>query len=294
MTSIEWSMAQLASIDREKLFVAVFGLAGIVLGAWLTSRRDTTRRVLEEITAIRAARALCFAIINRLFTLKEQMILPLHRDYYMEREGLAAAREAATAGSTKTIQARMDLQLLSPFGTPMQLLERLVFDRMSCPSTGLLAAAEFVSTMDAFSKSVEYRNVLVIDFQRRGAELGDADRVLTYFGLPRAGFVDQRIEMNVNALYRQLDDCIFFGQMLDEQLLAHGRRLRHRHLWRYRLATPKFVEADWSLAAQKGLVPSRARYPSLVSAFRSKPSMLRRIVTKDPGKPQKKAGSARR
>ena len=44
MTLIEWSIAQLASIDREKMLVAVFGLAGIVLGAWLTSRRDTTRR----------------------------------------------------------------------------------------------------------------------------------------------------------------------------------------------------------------------------------------------------------
>ena len=92
MTSIEWSIAQLASIDREKILVAVFGLAGIVLGAWLTSRRDTTRRVLEEITAIRAARALCFSIINRLLSLKEQMILPLHRDYYIEREEIVAAR----------------------------------------------------------------------------------------------------------------------------------------------------------------------------------------------------------
>jgi uncharacterized protein (TIGR03382 family) len=43
---------------------------GVLAGAWLTSRRETKRAVVEELNSISAALALCFSITSKFLGLK--------------------------------------------------------------------------------------------------------------------------------------------------------------------------------------------------------------------------------
>jgi hypothetical protein len=57
---------------------------GTIVGAWVTSRSQTKRRILDELRAITAARALCFSVTNRAMGLKRRHVRPLcarHTDF---------------------------------------------------------------------------------------------------------------------------------------------------------------------------------------------------------------------
>ena len=43
----------------------VLAAIGTVIGAWLASRSQAKRRVIDELKAVRSAIALCFAIANK-------------------------------------------------------------------------------------------------------------------------------------------------------------------------------------------------------------------------------------
>lgn len=56
---------------------------GTIIGAWVSSRSQAKRRVLDEIRAIIAARALCFSVTNRVIGLKRQHIRPMAQRFFI-------------------------------------------------------------------------------------------------------------------------------------------------------------------------------------------------------------------
>jgi hypothetical protein len=242
------------------LITAAFGAFA---GAWASSRRETKRAVFAELNNINAARALCFSISNKFLSLKQQHILPLHRDYYLLREEIIAAQEAARRAPPQTpLEVRMDLQVLTPIWLPIETLERLVFEKISIRGRALVAAVDMVGAIDALEKSIAYRTALIGEF---GPSMQQS--IEKYFGLPANGRVDERFETNVRALYVQTDDCIFFSRILGQDLFDYGSRLRQRNARWYRLRVPKLTPENWALAEAQGLLPHREKYKSWLNGF---------------------------
>jgi hypothetical protein len=50
---------------------------GTLIGAFLMSRAQAKRRIIEKLRAIHAAYTICFAIVNKALAIKRQHILPM-------------------------------------------------------------------------------------------------------------------------------------------------------------------------------------------------------------------------
>ncbi len=257
------------------LITAAFGA---IVGAWVASRRETKRSVIAELNTINAARALCFSICSKFINMKDKHILPLHRDYHMDREVVIGTLDAAKSGATvDPIEVPYNLQTLTPIWLPIQTLERLVFEKISIRGRGLVAAVEIISCIDALEKSINYRNELIAEFKKE--PMSQRQKMERYFGLrvPGIEMVDERFASSVAALYNQIDDCIFFSRILADDLFEYGTSLRKRFAWRYRLPIPKLTRDDWTPAETKGLMPNQDRYANWLQAFRTSPTLMQRF-----------------
>jgi hypothetical protein len=92
----------------QTIITAAFGT---LIGAWLVSRSQAKRRVVDELRAVHTAHALCFSIINRALALKLQQIRPVK-----ERHDEAVA--AFHARQRGPLELALDLETISQIKFP--------------------------------------------------------------------------------------------------------------------------------------------------------------------------------
>jgi hypothetical protein len=250
-------------------------------GAWINNRIQNKRTVVEELNAVHAALVLCFSVSNRFILLKCQHVRPMRDRYVQARQEYDEFKERSRThkGPPRLVyNFRADLQTITPVIAPIQVLERYVFEKISLRSRALAAAVDLVGAIDGLEKAIAHRNNLIAEVRKEGPVQADllAER---YFGLQNAsGVTDERFKMNVEAIYNQTDDCIFFSRILADDLLTYGNRLRRKNAWKYRLGIPKLKGVDWSIAKGQGLLPSDEAYVSWLRGFRTDPTRWQRLV----------------
>jgi hypothetical protein len=256
---------------------------GAFAGAWINNRIQTKRTVVEELNAVRAALVLCFSISNRFISLKRQHVRPMRNRYVQARQEHDEFKERARTyrGPPPLVyNFRADLQTMTPVIAPIQVLERYVFEKISIRGRALAAAVDLVGAIDSLEKAIAYRNDLIAEVRKESPVQPDllAER---YFGLTNAnGVTDERFKMNIEAIYNQTDDCIFFSRVLADDLLTYGNRLRRKNARKYRLGIPKLKGADWSRAQGQGLLPSDEAYASWLGGFKKEPTRWQRLVAR--------------
>jgi hypothetical protein len=158
---------------------------------------------------------------------------------------------------------------------PISVLEKYIFERISIRGRAPVITVELIEAIDGLNRSIEIRNSLAADIQR--ASLPSKELAEKYFGVQTSkGIRDKKINSNVEALYNQTDDCIFFAKLLSDDLLSYGTRLRNRYRWRYR-NLPKLGSADWSVMQAAGLMPDPDLYKGWLTGFKSKRTLWSRI-----------------
>jgi hypothetical protein len=105
---------------------------GTIIGAWLASRSQAKRRVVDELKAVYAARALCFSITNRALALKRQSIRP-------RKQRHDEAVIAFFAHQRGPLEVSLDLQTISQLKFPDATLERIVFEKCAVGVKALAA-----------------------------------------------------------------------------------------------------------------------------------------------------------
>jgi hypothetical protein len=83
------------------------------------------------------------------------------------------------------------------------------------------------------------------------------------------------MKSNVDGLYAQVDDCIFFSRILADDLFSYGTALRRRHAWKYRLGVRKLERENWEFARNEGLLPDDAQYAGWLRGFPPKSTSTR-------------------
>jgi hypothetical protein len=238
---------------------------GAFAGAWAANRIQTKRAVVTELNSVHAALVLCFSISNRYVSLKKQHVKGLHDRYIVAQQ---AHQRHVAAGGPRVFELHADLQTITPVTVPTEVLQRYVFEKISISGRALAAAVDLVGAIDGLNTAIKYRNDLVMEFQK-ASPIPPSILAERYLGLRNAdGATDERVRANVEAIYNQTDDCIFFSQILANDVLVYGKKLRRRYAWQFRLRTPKFSGADWTEARQAGLIPSDKQYENWLKGFK--------------------------
>ncbi|WP_156175491.1 hypothetical protein [Bradyrhizobium sp. LTSP849] len=245
---------------------------GTFVGAFVTSRSQAKRRTIDELKAVHVAYGLCFTMINKALAIKRQHIRPMKQAYdeAVERYDDFAANPAGA------FALELDLRTLSQvrFGVPA--LEKVVFEKFSLGHRGIAAAASLADATEDLRISIDYRNSLISEFQKRQPTT-HLERIAFYVGAYMDEQVDLRFGHNLEALSLQADDCIFFGMKLADELLRLERKLHSRNGWKYRLNIPRQHPADWSTAHAENLIPTQDRYADWLRGFGKPPTVWGRL-----------------
>jgi hypothetical protein len=172
-----------------------------------------------------------------------------------------------------------DLQTLTPPKMPAELLERCVFEKITIRGRALASAVDLIGAIDGLEKSIKYRNDLIAEIQKLSPV---PPKLLAekYLALKNEdGIIDEKFRASLTAIVNQTDDCIFFSQILADDLLTYGKRFRRKHSIGLRLGLPKLQQADWSVAKAHGLIPPAKLYASWLSGFKERKSPWKRFAS---------------
>jgi hypothetical protein len=200
---------------------------GAFTGGWIASRAFTKRAVVAELNALSAAQTVCFAICNRFAGLKRQLVLPMKQRFdkvQSEHKKFLnmpkATREAFTFAA--------DFQTLTPLITPAEALQKMIFEKTSIRGRALVAGVDHVAIIESPRLTIEARTELSSEIRNR-KDKTDADIAALYLGIKTSdGHIDERYRTNLEAIYLQTDDCIFFSRTLASDLVTYGNSLRRR------------------------------------------------------------------
>jgi hypothetical protein len=246
--------------------------AGVVFGAWLTSRAQTKRAIVAELHALRAAQALCFSVANKALAIKRQHIRPMKEAL----DAAIAAHAVFAANPIGPLAIQLDLKTLSQTNFPTTALEKILFDKCFLGGEGVATTVAVSDAADDLKLSIDFRNDLIAEF-RKNPPANHQQRLEVYLGLPANGAMDERFKNNVHALFAQANDCIFFARRLGDLILKSENTLRRPNAWKYRLPGTKLKPANWSVAERAGLIPPDADYSDWLKGFVKDPSNFERL-----------------
>jgi hypothetical protein len=280
MWLLESFKAVLNSVQFSTFISAAFAAAfGAYAGALASSRNETKRAVIAELNSIAAARMLAFSICNKFLGLKRQLILPIYEDYQQGRSKFVEAQQAFAAGDrSRTAEFVGNFRTISPIWLPTESLEKQIIERISIRGRGLAAVVDLIGAVEALDQAIKYRTDLVSEFYKEPPTISQLDLAQKYYGLQNArGVIDEKFYSNVEALYKQTDDCIFFSKILADDLFEYGCRLRRRYRWRFHLRSPKLVREKWDFPETRRLLPNENNYVDWLRGFPKVPSRLTRL-----------------
>ncbi|MGM4926007.1 hypothetical protein AB8A31_24110 [Tardiphaga sp. 804_B3_N1_9] len=245
---------------------------GALFGAWVTSRSQKKKEIVAELRALRAAQALCFAVVNKALAIKSQHVRSLKENF----DSVFAAFTDYQRNPQGTFNANLDLQTLSQttFATPA--LEKTLFEKCFLGGRSIATVVALCESADDLKRTIDLRNELTKEFRGK-APTGHLEKLSFYLGLPSGGGQDTRWKDCVHALYAQTDDCIFFGRQLGDRIIEAEHALRANYRWRYRLPGKKIGPPNWDIAKKAGLIPPDSNYRDWVKGFKKELTATERI-----------------
>lgn len=244
-------------------FASFAGAYGAQQLAEKTKARD---RLTAEIRDTNAATNVAFSLCNALLSIKGQHVRRLKEDLHSQRLALEEHNKKLAAGKLAPgtqFHFTADLELLSLPPLPIDVLQKIVFERLSLIGRPLNLATVLGQTLHELTSSLRHRNELIAGY-KSGQVRFSAE---CYFGLPQGDSVDRDYPSTVDGIFSQTDDGIFFSQLLCKDLMEHGRALAKKFEKLYRVDAPVISEVDFGIAEKKGLVPSSDNYSDWMNKF---------------------------
>ena len=266
----------------SSLLAAAAGAVGGALAAQRIADRTKIRDDLRrEVAQTYGAIALCAGIVGDYFNLKEQFVRDLYQRYTAQRTTAFAYIKGLNDGTippgTPLDVSIADLRRHEPVSVPIARLERYLIDDLSVSARPRMLVLKLAQSVEGLNTSFSKRNAMVETLIASSEPLAVKARFL--FSLPQTDRIDEQFASNVDALYRQTDDCIQFGLMLYADLFRHGARKRGQYVRRFGNDIPRVQQASFDGPEAKGLLPPAEDYQTWVSNFVSRvpPSTGRKL-----------------
>jgi hypothetical protein len=253
---------------NSNFFIAlVTALAGAGTGAlgaqWIISRNEVKRRLLEEIRATNAAIMVAFEIVNTFLSLKSQHVRRLIETYDRQEQEFLAIRDRRQRGLpiSGVLEVLFDFETLTHPHTPMDLLQQLLFEKISVGGRALSAMTRLLGAMDALEDALRQRNEFIA--QCKVSPPDQNTMIALYFGVPTStGRVDRTYPSSLRAIASYNDDIIFFSKALIDDLAEHGRRL----MLFIGKGAPKAFKPEFGMAHKQNLIPPDEQYQDWLDA----------------------------
>jgi hypothetical protein len=270
------------SFFNSVFFTAIAGsLAGAFAGAVAAQRiADKTRNkdeVLKEIRATNAAIMMAFGICNSILLAKKQHISSLRENFNQHRVAARAAIAAQQAGHGQVFDFRADFRTLDILRLPLNLLQTLVFEKLSVQGRPILLLTTLDQTVKGLNESIGKRNELTETFKAKSLPSSSPELLALYFGFPFQGRIDQQYSDLIEAIYTQADNAIWFSAKLCSDLSAHGDQLSATFKKKFGKGAPRIHKPDFAKASEGNLMPSDDDYADWLSMFARRPAPLSRI-----------------
>ena len=249
-------------------------MAGALGGAYAAQKIAATNKqqdiLHQEIRHTSAAIELAAMLTGTYFNLKGQIIRPLATEYAAQR---SEAHDHYQMIQSLPVGARLPrppamriaLNSISKPHTRFERLEDIVVSKLSVAGRVRPLMAMFVQCAHSLDDSITNRSDLLALY--RSDAHSQAVLVHLIFGLPYEGGVDDRYSQNIEALVSQTDDCIQFGMMLTDDLVAHSQKLRVRYKKQFGVDVPATKKVIWDIPKKRGLLPNAEGYADWNSTF---------------------------
>ncbi len=265
---------------NSNFFIAlVTAFAGAAAGAfgaqWIITRGERNRRLLQDIQATNSAIMVAFEIVNTFCALKNQHVRGLKETFDKQEKEFRGRFERKRRGALapgEVFEFQADLQTLTFPRTPTEVLQHLMFERVSVGGRPLSALTRLFVSLDSLADSLRQRNELIAHTK---ANPPDQNALIAlYFGVPSGtGRTDLTYPACVSAISLYTDDAIFFSKILIEDLAQHGRNVAIA----FGKGAPKVYQPEFSNAKQQNLIPPDGQYESWLNATKGlAPSVLRK------------------
>ena len=252
-------------------FAAFFGAFGAQRIIEKAKNKDT---LLKEMHNANAAIMVAFGICNSFLGLKKQHIKSLKETFDQAKKDLEYFRNKQNKMPDRigeVFEFQTDFQTITPLLTPTDVLQTLVFEKMSLKGRPLSLTITLTQTIYSLNDSLQNRNQLIDDY-RVNSPIDENVLALIYFGLPNEkGHIYKNYPDTVDAIYTQTDNCIFFSNLLWQDLVAHGEYIQKKFIKEFgKKNAPIISKPDFTKAEQDGLMPDSKNYADWTNMFITK------------------------
>lgn len=252
----------------------VGALAGAFAGARaaqnVAERARETEQLVTQIRTINAAITASFTVANLLLAFKKQHIKPLFDGFVAKKAELGdfqRERDAGEIPKDQPFEFTADLRTLQIPLLPIELLQRLVFEKLSVTGRPLALTTALASVAASVADLTQNRAVLIELFRN----LSEPDRrtfPALYFGLPFAqGKTSTEYADILHGLHSHTDDGIFFSELLCQDLMALGEVALGQYRKRVKNTKERVSEVSFADARALGLMPDPDQYKDWLRGF---------------------------
>jgi hypothetical protein len=265
----------------------ITSLAGAFAGAYgaqkIALRSKIRDEVVKEIKETNSAIMLALTITNLGVALRKQHIKRLITSYHEHLKRAEDHLEGIRNGSIERhtpLNLPMDFSTLQAISPPIKYLEEIILGKLS-------TAGRFVATVTALgdgvnnlNETLQKRNDLIGDYKANRLPAGAAIHHL-YLGWKYEGNkVNNDYSNTISAIDHYLNDVVFFGMTLCEELQVHGQRIAAKNKKHLRGAPSDVMTVDFSEARESGLIPDAGQYKDWTSGFVEKAQPVKRWWTR--------------
>lgn len=255
------------TIDLLNLITALgasgLGAFGGAVGASFIARRGERRnRLVEELRATNAATIVANNLTRVGITLKDQHTKGLIENYARDKKRAIefVASNSGVVPEDPDFAYEADLQQLEPIEFPIDLLERLLFERAPMLGRPQTALTSLTLSVESLHQSLRARNTLIEGFKSRN--LSAKERFVGYFGIEQEDDHDTSYPDTIDAIGSNIDAVIFFGLLIANDMADHAKRLKPMFRPnKARIVTPQFDQTAMSLVPPDSEFPGWSTLP---------------------------------
>ena len=252
-------------------------LAGAFAGAYAAQKIAENSKVRDElISEIRFTNnglVLALTISNLAIAIKKQHVSKLKASYDADvaraKAHMARVR-SGTIGHNSPLTLSMDFITLQEIAPPIAALHDIVLGKIATSAKAIATVTALADGITNLNAALRRRNDLITDYKAKkfpdGARIQDL-----YLGLEYGDAkVNNEYGNTLHGIHSYMDDVIFFGMTLCEELQRHGQRVMSNNKKNLKGATLDLVEVDFQPAKELGLIPNDDDYKEWASGMRAK------------------------
>lgn len=276
LSYLNWENAK--SFANSAFTTALVGsLAGAFAGAYaaqrIVERAKEKELLLAQLRNINAAITTAFSVCNTMISFKKQHVREIATLFQNQKVAFIEHHRKVSSGeSAEELRMQVDLRNLETPRVPTEVLQTLLFERISVTGRPLALVSTLLQTVESLARSVATRNNLVERFKKIDPNSLPQFSAI-YFGLPfGGGHIDLQYSDTVTAISRLTDDAIFFSELIAKDLHEYGETVLAQYKKLSRDKTQSVSTGDFTLAREAGLMPNEDDYQDWLKGFVKKSS----------------------